>query len=45
MPMSEMGQSHRSDGVPLTSGLPRYSDIFGVGRHFAKVPEPDVAPE
>jgi hypothetical protein len=41
--MSLLGQKHRFDSRSLTSGLPEQSDVLGVGCHFAKVPNPDVA--
>ena len=38
-PMSQLGQSRHSDGAPLTSGLPRQTDILTVRRHVSKVPK------
>src|ERR1700736_1707421 len=35
------GQSRHSDGAPLTSGLPRQTDILTVRRHVSNVPLPD----
>src|SRR6202022_5084122 len=40
-PMSAQGQSRHSDGAPLTSGLPRQTDILTVRRHVSNVPLPD----
>ena len=37
-PMSGGGQSHHSEGGPMTFGLLRQADIFRAGREFAKVP-------
>jgi hypothetical protein len=36
-----MGHSRRSDRAPITSGLPRETDILGVLRHVSKVPQQD----
>ena len=36
--MSEMGQKHRFDRQPLTSGVPRSTDILRVCPHVSKVP-------
>src|ERR1700730_10268437 len=40
-PMSAQGQSRHSDAAPLTSGLPRQTDILTVRRHVSNVPLPD----
>jgi hypothetical protein len=40
---SELGQSRPSDRAQITSGLPREADVFGVGRHFSRVPRTEVA--
>jgi hypothetical protein len=42
-PTSEMGQSRHFDRAPLTSGLPRSTDIVSTGRHVSKVPTGDIA--
>ena len=36
--MSQMGHSRRFDGVLITSGLPRLTDIFRTGRHVSTCP-------
>ena len=36
--MSGSGQSRRFDHRPVTSGLPRLTDIFRPGRHVSNVP-------
>jgi hypothetical protein len=41
--MSASGYSRRSDRVPMTSGLPRQADVFGVGQHVSNVPTGDAA--
>jgi len=35
--MSVVGQSRHFDRTPMTSGLPRLTDIFGVRRHVSNV--------
>src|SRR5260370_41702466 len=40
--MSQMGQSRRFDRGPLTSGLPRLTDIFRTGRHASTWPNSDT---
>src|SRR5436190_15817460 len=40
--MSELGQSRHFDHAPVTSGLPRLSDILSMRRHVSKVPKPEV---
>jgi hypothetical protein len=42
--MYPLGQSRRSDRAPMTSGLPRLTDIFGVRRHVSMVPKAEVTP-
>src|SRR6266436_1615774 len=37
------GHSRRFDRGPLTSGLPRLTDIFRTGRHVSNVPFPDLS--
>jgi hypothetical protein len=41
-PMSQMGDWRRFDRAPATSGLPRCTDILGVGWHVPKVPWTDT---
>jgi hypothetical protein len=43
MLMSETGQSRRFDSAPLTSGLPRLTDIQGISLHVSKVPLTDIS--
>jgi hypothetical protein len=38
LPISEMGQKHRFDRPPVTSGLPQSTDILSACRHVLKVP-------
>src|SRR6266446_9292733 len=40
--MTGLGQKHRFDRRPVTSGLPRSTDILRVGRHCSKVPIGDI---
>jgi hypothetical protein len=40
---SELGQKHRFDRQPLTSGVPRSTDILRVCPHVSKVPLSEVA--
>jgi hypothetical protein len=40
--MSELGQKRRFDRRPVTSGLPRLTDILGVSRHVSNVPISEV---
>jgi hypothetical protein len=42
--MSYVGQKRRFDRCPVTSGLPRLTDILSVRRHVSKVPKA-VMPE
>src|SRR6266702_2685416 len=39
--MSQLGQSRQFSPVPVTSGLPRTTDIVRPARHVAKVPKTD----
>jgi hypothetical protein len=41
--MTAMGHSRHSDCAPITSGLPPISEVSRPGRHFAFVPESDIA--
>ena len=41
--MSDMGQSRRSGGALITSGLPREADISRYRRHVSKVLPGDIA--
>jgi hypothetical protein len=41
---SESDQKRRFDNRPFTSGLPRKSDVLGVGRQFARVPGAVITP-
>ena len=36
------GQKHQRDCPPVTSGLPRLTDIVRVGRHVSNVPNSDI---
>jgi len=38
-PASATDHSRRFDGVLITSGLPRLTDIFRTGRHVSNVPQ------
>jgi hypothetical protein len=40
--MSQMDQTLHFDHTPVTSGLPRLADIFGIRRHVSKVPTAEV---
>ena len=40
--MSAKGHSRRFDWATATSGLPRGTDIFGIGLHVSKVPTGDI---
>jgi hypothetical protein len=40
--MSETGQKRRFDPLPVTSGLPRSTDIIRPARHVRLVPEADL---
>jgi hypothetical protein len=40
--MSAKGPSRRFDWTTATSGLPRGTDIFGIGLHVSKVPTGDI---
>jgi hypothetical protein len=40
---SEMGHSRHVDRAPITSGLPRLTDVPRVGWHVSKVPISEVA--
>jgi hypothetical protein len=37
-----LGQKRRFGRAPITSGLPRPADVFGVRRHVSKVPISEV---
>jgi hypothetical protein len=37
-----LGHSRRFDFPPMTSGLPRRTDILKFRRHVSKVPYPDI---
>jgi hypothetical protein len=37
-----VGQKRRFDRRPVTSGLPRLTDILGVSRHVSNVPSTDT---
>jgi hypothetical protein len=39
--MSVLVQKRRSGRAPITSGLPRQADVFGVGRRVSNVPQAD----
>src|SRR6266404_6890600 len=39
-----MGQKRRSERAPMTSGLPRRTDILSVPRQVSKVPRRDITP-
>jgi hypothetical protein len=41
--MSQMGQSRRFDGAPITSAIARLADIFRIGWHVSKVPYKQTA--
>jgi hypothetical protein len=41
--VSPPGQKRHFDSRPVTSGLPRSTDIFRVCRHAPNVPEPELA--
>jgi len=41
--MTGSGQTRRFGHLPMTSGLPRSTDIFGAGRHVSKVPTTDMS--
>ena len=43
-PMSELGQKRRFDRRPVTSGLPRSTDILRVRRHVSNGPTTDPKP-
>jgi hypothetical protein len=40
--MTALGHKRRFDRQPLTSGVPRSTDIPGRSRHVAKVPRRDI---
>jgi hypothetical protein len=40
--MSVLGQTRRFGRLPMTSGLPPSTDIFGARRHVSKVPTSDI---
>src|SRR5665647_1413700 len=44
-PSSVSGQSRRFDPMPITSGVPRSTDILRVSRHVSNVPICDIARE
>jgi hypothetical protein len=41
--MSDVGQPRRFDLLSGTSDMPSRSDVFGPGRHFAKVPRAELS--
>jgi hypothetical protein len=41
-PMSPYGQSRRLNPPPITSGVPRSTDVLKVSRHVSNVPAPEV---
>jgi hypothetical protein len=41
--MSELGQKRRFPPLPVTSGLPRSTDIIRPARHVSKVPNADMS--
>jgi hypothetical protein len=41
--MTDLGHSRRSEGTPITSGLPPTSDILRVRRQVSKVPRAELS--